>query len=288
MIETTDPQAWPPLMLTVAPNGARKTKADHPALPITPMELANEALACRDAGAAMIHLHVRDADCRHSLDVGAYQAATDAVRDAVGDSMIIQVTSEATGIYTPEQQIDMVKKLRPEAVSLAMKEIIPDTAAERQAESFIHWMLKEKVHPQYILYSAEDVERFITLRERGVIPGDIISVLFVLGRYTAGLNSEPANLLPFLKAAEGQPWHWAVCAFGAKENAAVVAAACLGGHGRIGFENNLALSDGTIAKSNAALVDQAARAARVIGRPLASADTARTLHSRPATRIICA
>ena len=86
--------SFPPVFLAVAPNGARKTKADHPALPITPAELAATAAACAEAGAAMIHLHVRDADQRHSLDVEAYRAAIAAVRSAVGEDLVIQATSE--------------------------------------------------------------------------------------------------------------------------------------------------------------------------------------------------
>lgn len=63
-----------PLVIAVAPNGARKTKKDHPALPIEPRELAIEAASCIEKGAAMIHLHVRDASGGHSLDAGGYQA----------------------------------------------------------------------------------------------------------------------------------------------------------------------------------------------------------------------
>ena len=84
-----------------APNGARKTKADHPALPITPKELAATASDCLDAGASMIHLHVRDAQGRHSLDAELYRTAMSAIRRAVGDQLVIQVTSEAAGVYQP-------------------------------------------------------------------------------------------------------------------------------------------------------------------------------------------
>ena len=63
-----------PLVIAVAPNGARKTKKDHPALPIEPREFAIEAASCIEKGAAMIHLHVRDASGGHSLDAGGYQA----------------------------------------------------------------------------------------------------------------------------------------------------------------------------------------------------------------------
>ena len=92
----------------------------------------------------------------------------------------------------------------------------------------------------------------------------------MLGRYTAGQTSSPRDLVPFVHAHSG-PEPWAVCAFGATEHAGVTAAAALGGHVRVGFENNLQLKDGQTASDNAALVKQAAEAAASLGRPLASA-----------------
>ena len=127
------------MMIAVAPNGARKQKADHTALPITPMELAETAVQCRDAGACMIHLHVRDKQGGHSLDVDAYRAAIAAVRTAVGDDLIIQVTTEAVGIYSIDQQIAMVQQLKPEAVSLAVREICPPVEDESKGARFFAW-----------------------------------------------------------------------------------------------------------------------------------------------------
>ncbi|GAB4394923.1 MAG: 3-keto-5-aminohexanoate cleavage protein [Kiloniellaceae bacterium] len=271
---------WTPLILAVAPNGARKTQADHPAVPISPAEIAATAAAARAAGAAMIHLHVRDADLKHSLDVGAYREATAAVREAVGEEMIIQVTSEAVGIFTPEQQMAMVRELRPEAVSLAIRELVPE-GGEEAAREFLAWTVGAGILPQYILYAAEDVARFGRLQAEGVIPPGPAFLLFVLGRYTAGQRSVPNDLLAFLSEMEAWPeaarLPWAICAFGPKETACVTAAATLGGHARVGFENNLFLPDGRQARDNAELVAASAAAAAAIGRPLADAATARRL-----------
>ena len=273
--------AFAPLILAVAPNGARKTRADHPALPITPNELARTAAACAEAGASMIHLHVRDEAERHSLDVEAYRAATAAVRAAVGEAMIVQVTSEAVGRYDAGQQMAMVRALRPEAVSLAVRELIPqgtedDPAREAAAADFLAWLDGEGILAQFILYSSEDLERFDLLIDRGVVPGERRSVLYVLGRYSAGQRSDPSDLLPFL-AARRRDHLWSLCAFGAKETACAVTAAGLGGHARVGFENNLLLPDGSRAPDNAALVAAVARGAAAIGRPLADAAEARRL-----------
>ena len=267
---------WEPAILAVAPNGARKTKADHPALPMTPDELAHCAAACAEAGAAMVHLHVRDAKGAHTLDADAYRAASAAIRGALGDNIVIQATSEAVGIYKPAQQMAMVRDLRPEAVSLGVREIVPDAAHEAEAANFFEWMRKERILPQFILYSAEDVARFDDLVARGVVPPGRHFVLFVLGRYTAGQKSAPGDIVPFLTAnRENRPW--AICAFGAREAACATAAAALGGHVRVGFENNMLLPDGRVAPDNAALIDVAARGVASFGRPIADAAQAREL-----------
>ncbi|MFQ5984647.1 MAG: 3-keto-5-aminohexanoate cleavage protein [Alphaproteobacteria bacterium] len=271
-------KGWDKLIVTVAPNGARRTKRDHPALPLTPDEIARTAAACREAGAAMLHLHVRDKDGRHSLDVEAYREAIAAVRRAVGDGLIIQATTEAAGRYGPAEQMAAMRALRPEATSLALREIVPDAQAERKAARFFAWLEKEQVVPQFILYSADELARYQDLRTRGVIPGARHFLLFVLGRYDTAEAAKPAELLPFL-AALGDDGPWAVCAFGARENACALAAAALGGHLRVGFENNLYLCDRSPAPTNAALVEQAAVGAVLIGRELADADAARAMLS---------
>ncbi|MDX1710480.1 MAG: 3-keto-5-aminohexanoate cleavage protein [Rhodovibrionaceae bacterium] len=270
------PEAWQDLVIAVAPNGARKTKADHPQLPMTPDELGRTAAACVEAGAAMIHLHVRDGDGGHTLDAEIYQDAIDAVRRDAGGDIVVQVTTEAVGIYRAEEQMACVRDLRPEAVSLAVREIIPDDAAETAAAEFLDWLRREAILPQYILYDDADVRRFEDLLARGVVPDHGYSVLFVLGRYAKGQVSQPADVLPFLNA-KSAAYPWAVCAFGARETACVLTAAALGGHARVGFENNMALPDGTTAADNAALVGAVADGARAIGRPLADAAAARRI-----------
>ena len=132
---------------------------------------------------------------------------------------------------------------------------------------------------QVIAYDTVDLQRWQSLRERGVVPDAPWFLLFVLGRYTAGQQSNPLDLVPFVHAHTGSE-PWAVCAFGSTEHACVTAAAALGGHVRVGFENNLQLKDGTVAPNNAALVAQAAQAAQSLGRPLASAHDVRALFGR--------
>jgi uncharacterized protein (DUF849 family) len=105
-----------PLVVTVAPTGARLTKADHAGLPLSPAEIAAAAERCCAAGATVQHLHVRDADGRHSLDPALYRAAIEAVRATLGERMVIQVTTETAGRYSALDQMTVVRQLHPEAV----------------------------------------------------------------------------------------------------------------------------------------------------------------------------
>ncbi len=270
---------WPALIVAVAPNGARRTKADHPAIPLTAEEIGREAARCRDAGAAMIHLHVRDRDGRHLLDADAYRAAIAAIRRAAGEEIIIQVTTESAGRYAPEVQRAVMRALRPEALSLALREMVADAEAEREAADFFAWLAAERILPQYILYAPDEIARYRDLRARGVIPGERHFLLFVLGRYGApdGAAAEPRALLPFLALQGDDPSPWAVCAFGPRESACAMAGAALGGHVRVGFENNLHLADGRLAPDNAALVAQVRDGAAVLGREIADAAAARDM-----------
>jgi len=259
---------WTPLIIAVAPNGARKGPADHAALPLTADEIAVDAKACLDAGAAMLHLHVRDSRGAHSLDADTYRAAIAAVRKAVGKELVIQITTEAVGRYSPDEQIAVVRDVHPEAASVAMKELTAD--GEDKAGAFYHWAFDEGIAVQHILYTPDEVSRLADLVRRDVVPGGNLSVLYVLGRYGDG-ESEPQDILPFLAAAQESELDaslWSVCAFGSGEGAVALTALSLGGHVRVGFENNLYLNSGSLAPNNAALVAQVADGAKLIARPL--------------------
>lgn len=266
-----------PLLITCAPNGAYKQRQDHPALPLTAQDLATTAKSCLDAGAAMLHMHIRDAQGRHSLDPDTYRAATAAVRQAVGQALVVQITSEAAQVYQAAEQIAAVQAVRPEAVSIGLREVDTPDIGERGLATFWGWLARERVMTQVILYNVADLRRWQHLRQAGVVPEAPWNVLFVLGRYSAGQTSSPQDLLPFVQAHQG-PEPWSMCAFGPSEHACATLAAALGGHVRVGFENNLYLNDGSLAPDNAALVRQVTATAATLNRPLATADQVRAWH----------
>lgn len=266
--------------MAVAPNGGRKTKADHPELPLTAKELARAAAECAEAGAGMIHLHVRGADGQHSLDAEAYLAAIRAVRQAVGERLVIQITSEFMGRYHPAEQMAAVLKTIPEAVSLALSELAPRDIDEPALADFLARLKARGVWPQFILYAPDEALRLAALQKKGVIPYEAVAVLFVLGRYTLLRTAAPSDLMPFLAPGAPHFAHWSVCAFGRREAACVTAGALLGGHVRVGFENNLALPDGRRAETNAGLVGAVARALDDLGLAAQGADALRAEAAR--------
>ncbi len=255
------------VLLMVAPNGARRGKADHPALPITPEELAEATEKAVAAGAAAVHVHVRDDDGRHSLDPDRYRMAIAAIRARVGRDPVIQISTESAGLFGPEDQIGLVRALWPEAVSVAIRELVPDDgpAAERQARRFFGELAEAGVWTQFILYDRTDILRWHRLRERAVIAAARPFVLLVLGR-GSGMARLPGMLAALDPWNPACPVDWMLCGFDRMELPAAAAALALGGHVRVGFENNLHLADGRLAPENAALLRQLAPFWRSLGR----------------------
>jgi len=242
----------PAIML--APNGARKTKADHPALPITIAETVTAARAGYDAGAGALHAHVRDTQGIHSLDPGLYRELIVEMARAVPD-MPVQITTEAAGRYSPADQRAVVRAVQPEGVSIALSEMWPDPGSDREASRFYHWAAEAGIPVQHILYSAADATRLAQYVAADAIPAPL-QLLYVLGRYHPPRPATPDMLTGFLTAARAlaEPPDWAVCAFGPQETACLLAAIKAGGKARIGFENNLTGPDGQPAPDNAARV----------------------------------
>ena len=241
--------------IMIAPNGARKGKADHPALPVTITETVKTALACQEAGADGIHAHVRDAEGKHILDAGLYSELLDELAKQTPD-LYAQITTEAVGQYSPAEQRAIVEAVEPTAVSISVKEMLSEGETV-DVKRFYHAQVEKGVAIQHILYDQQQVLFLLDLCQRDIIPARNLQLLFVLGRYTEGQVSSPDNLLPFIKAKQSLEealqltTDWACCAFGAQETDCLLMAESLGGKVRIGFENNMTNKDGTIARDNA-------------------------------------
>jgi uncharacterized protein (DUF849 family) len=237
--------------IMVAPNGAKLTRADHPALPVTIAETVVCAISCQAAGADGLHAHVRDAEQRHVLDAGLYAELLAELRTNAPD-LYVQITSEAVGRYTPAEQRRLVQDVRPAAVSVALREI---TAEQDEAVTrrFFATCAEADIGVQHILYDAADVAHLGRIVASGWVEQKGLMALIVLGRYTVGQVSAPSDVSALAQvlgtAVPGVDW--ATCAFGAQETACLVEAMRQGGKARIGFENNRMNADGTLAANNA-------------------------------------
>jgi uncharacterized protein (DUF849 family) len=238
-------------LIMVAPTGARRTKADHPQLPMTLDEIVETAIACHKVGAGAIHAHIRTADGRHSLDADGYAALLSALSARV-PSIQVQISTEAVGIYSAAEQMALVHKLTPARVSIALREILP-AGADEAAAAFYHWCDKAGVSVQHILYEPAELTDLIDLQHRGMLPATTLSAIFVLGRYAENQESDPAELDGFLQIMNKgvKNIDWMVCAFGRNETSALVKTLRAGGKVRVGFENSLWHADGRLAASNA-------------------------------------
>jgi 3-keto-5-aminohexanoate cleavage enzyme len=240
----------PPVM--VAPNGARLTRADHPAIPVTIAETVAVAADCFAAGAGAIHAHVRDAEGVHVLDTGLYAELLAELALAVPD-MAVQITTESQGRYGPAEMRAVMHGLEPDGISVAVREMLAD-GESAEVRTFYGRMADRDIAVQHILFDTSDATRLCQLIRSGFLPPGVPQVLFVLGRYAVPEGVPPQTIPAFLDTlGHGGVEHadWAVCAFGARETDALAEAFRLGGKARVGFENSLLRADGSVARDNA-------------------------------------
>lgn len=237
-----------PFMM-VAPSGARRGLADHPAIPVTPAATLATAAACHAAGADALHLHIRDQQGRHSLDTGLYREITKELSQTLPD-MAVQVTTEAAGIFDVAAQLACLSDLRPAWASIAIREIARDPAL---APEVYATCAANGTRVQHILFDADDIRLLEDWQASGQIDPEPAEVLLVLGRYTSNQTSSPDDLPP-LVAALPEVGRWMVCAFGPQEHACLRLAANLGGDCRVGFENSYLQPDGQPWTDNTASV----------------------------------
>ncbi|MCI2395151.1 3-keto-5-aminohexanoate cleavage protein [Aliiroseovarius sediminis] len=236
--------------LMVAPNGARLTKADHPALPMTLPEIIATTRDCHDAGADGLHLHLRDREGGHLLDAGAYREAVEELTTQL-PAIAVQITTEAVGKYEPPHQRQVALNSGASMVSASVRELCRDP--EDVTRAFYEDCAARGIAIQHILYDREDGELLARTLPDGLLTAPDLQLLFVLGRYAADQNSDPHDLDDFLDwmGAAGLSPDWAVCAFGQNETASLVYAASKGAKCRVGFENARVHADGRVAKDNA-------------------------------------
>lgn len=276
-----------PAIITVAITGAVPTKADNPAVPVTPEEQVASAVECFEAGATVCHLHVRDAGQRPSADPALYAAVQDGLREACPD-MVVQMSTGARG-RSQEERFSCLG-LRPEMASLATGSVnFPDRIYDNPpdlVEKAARRMKELGIRPEIevfdfaMLYAAADLMR----RELLVPPGHVQLVMGIKNALPAreslvdSFMSELADVLPGAT--------WTCAATGRFQLAANRWSLGRGGHVRTGLEDNIYFERGRLASSNAELVSRAAGLCAEYGRhPASPAETRELLRlSVPAAR----
>ena len=238
--------------IMVAPNGAHHNKNDHPAIPITIEEISICAQKCYKAGAGAIHTHVRDKNGKHVLDVGLYNELIAEIHHKI-PKMIVQITTEAVERYTPKEQQRIALNVKPQSVSVALREMERENETLKTLAHFYHQLHEKDIHVQHILYTPNEIKKLADFVKQNVIPKYNLSILFVLGKYEKQQCAKPQDILPFLRQLKIFNDHidWSVCAFGKKESECLIHAVGKGGKIRIGFENNFINHNGIISTDNA-------------------------------------
>ncbi len=274
-----------PVIITCAITGAETTKERQPALPITPIEQAIAAEEAVRAGASIIHLHVREDDGTPSQRVERFAESISAIRARVPEVIIQISTGGAIG-----ESIDNRAKplgLKPEMASLNLGTMnFGDEVFfnhPRDIVALAARMHQQGVMPELEIYETGMLESAFRLAKQGVLR-EPMHFQFVLG-VPGGMSGEPQNLLHLVSVLESFACtngkqvqrHWGVAGVGRFQLPLAMQALVLGGHVRVGFEDNIFYRKGEVARSNAQLVERITRIAGELGREVATPAVARKI-----------
>lgn len=265
------------LIITAAITGAELDKAKCPVLPITPDEQANAAKECIDAGASVIHLHVRDDRGGPSQELAHFKRTVEAIRKKCGKDVIIQFSTGGAVGEAIERRIAPLS-LKPDMASLNVgtinfgEDIFVNTFADMRglAKAF----REHGVIPEYEIYDAGHVDNLKKIIKEGIVDPPY-HCQFVLG-VPGAMNGEIDSLVHLIKQLPPKAT-WAVAGIGRYELPLSVHAILMGGHVRVGLEDNIYYAKGQPAKSNAQLVERITRLAKELGREVARPDEAREM-----------
>ena len=264
-----------PLIITCPIVGAELTKEDTPHLPLTPDELAQAAAEAVEAGACIIHLHVRDEKGKPTQRTDVFQKVTEKIRAKC--NCIIQYSTGGAVGTSLEDRCDPLK-LKPEMASLSMGTINFGLDIFENSENTIRTIssaIRENgVMPELEIFDygmMETVDRFL---KKDYIP-EKFHLNFVLGVH-GGIGGDIKDLVLLVdRLNSGQTW--SVAGVGKYQLPLSTHAIAMGGHVRAGFEDNIYYRKGEPAASNAQLVERVVRIAKELDRPIATLKQAREI-----------
>lgn len=264
-------------LITVAPTGAESAKADVPALPCTLDELVSTAKACEAAGAAVVHVHVRDNDAQPTLDLGHVRAAITAVREAT--DLVVQVSSGGAVTDTEDARVAVLDS-EPDAASLTCGTVNFGTDVFMNRWELIERlylaMREREIVPEFELFDLGHVATMCRLLDRHGAPyGGHVHCDLVMG-VPGGMPGTLPALAACVQALPPEAT-WSTTGVGRTTLPVMLAALSAGGHLRVGMEDTLTFAPGQPVRDNAELVERAATLARLAQRPPLSPAEARTM-----------
>jgi 3-keto-5-aminohexanoate cleavage enzyme len=264
-----------PVVVTVAPTGAEATRRDNPALPHTPEEIAAESVACASAGAAVVHLHVREPDGTPSGRVELFRDVIDRIRER---SRMISMVSTGGAVWMSIDERLTGLEAGPDLAGVETGSLnFGDEAfvtTRPDALDIVRRASERGIGLEVEAFDVGHVVQAVRMLERGELPAPIrMNLVFgVLG----GIDATPEALEAMVRPLPTGT-HWSITAVGRHQRRMLGLALLWGAGGvRVGFEDNVYRSRGVLAKSNAELVGDIADLARALGRRVATIDEARS------------
>jgi 3-keto-5-aminohexanoate cleavage enzyme len=265
------------LIITAAICGAEVTKENNPAVPYTIEEIAREARSAADAGAAIIHLHVREDDGTPTQSAARFKLAMDAIRKCCPDVIIQPSTGGAVGMSNEErlQPVTLLPEMATldcGTVNFGKDDIFVNS--ENTIIAFGQKMIELGVKPEVEVFDKGMIDTAVRLQAKGYIKAPM-HFNFVLG-VTGGISATMRDLV-FMQGSIPAGSTFTVSGMGRAAFQMAAASIVAGGHVRVGFEDNTYLAKGVQAKSNGELVAKAVRIAKELGREIATPAEAREI-----------
>jgi 3-keto-5-aminohexanoate cleavage enzyme len=263
------------LIIPAAMIGAEVTREHNPNLPVTPVEIAEAAYDCYKAGASIVHLHVREDDQTPTQCGDRFRQTIEMIKDKC--NIIIQVSTGGAVGMTAEDRLQPVY-LQPEMATLSTGSVNfgDDVFLNPPAylEEFARVMKENGVKPEVEVFDVGMINNALQLVKKGLLQ-EPLHFDFVMG-VPGGI---PGTLKNLLHLAESIPHAstWTVAGMGRHELPLGTVAIIMGGHVRVGFEDNIYYEKGVLAESNAQLVERIVQVAEIHSRAVASPDEARKI-----------
>ena len=256
------------LIITIAPTGNVPTKSMTPYVPVIAEEIARDIIACHEQGAAVAHIHARDENEQPTTDI-RYFSEIVRLLDEAKCPVIKQISTGARGGKSGEARCEALT-LNPESASLATGSSNFPTSVNandpKLVETMAKIMLDRNIKPEIEVFDSAMIGNALELQKKQLLQAPLLFNL-VLG--VKGSLPATAKNLFFLVESLPPGATWSVSVIGPQHVALSTVALALGGHIRVGLEDNVFYSKGVLA-TNVALVDRIAGLAKAFGRELAT------------------